>query len=515
MEWLTRITEYVLHMGWKVTFVIVAVLLGRWLLRGAPAKWSYALWIAVAVRLLCPWDIPMVGATLSLSEWGEQRIVGDSAEMKPDGSLSNKQAVEDAFSPLPSQSVVTRTGKEAEVPGKVPEWIGILWLSGTVVMLGYGVVSYWHLGRRLACATRVEKGVYECDNFSTPFVYGIFHPAIYIPYRLSDSQKECILRHERVHLERKDYLLKVMAALFLALYWFQPFMWLAFYYMSEDMEMSCDARVLRGRTEKEKEDYSTILLGFATNSRRGLAGVVTFGENFTKTRIQRILKQKKAGIVGIFAGVLVTGLLLIVSMSGNNQPESGKRQNGKDEEQQVSLENNAGDLFTAKDSFVGSAPANEKLLREIQMTVKPAEITENTGIGADGPVIDYEDGKTLVFHDYFGLFVYDVEQESMRGTLDLQYIGCNFTQGDEYCEVRVTEKGDEIYLHNIAKDRQYCYNIKENTLVQSYIHEGVQYETGGEKSMVEGEIIWGETGMVQNWQYKIKTEDMVHPLFTK
>jgi len=74
---------------------------------------------------------------------------------------------------------------------------------------------------------------------------GIIKPKIYLPAGLDDTERSYILIHEQTHINRKDYIIKILAFLISSVHWFNPLVWLAFVLMSTDMELSCDEKVLK------------------------------------------------------------------------------------------------------------------------------------------------------------------------------------------------------------------------------------------------------------------------------
>ncbi len=88
-------------------------------------------------------------------------------------------------------------------------------------------------------------------------------------------------------------------------------------------------------------------------------------------------------------------------------------------------------------------------------------------IGADMADLDYASGDTVIFHGYFGLFVYDLKSQKIIRSLDLVPIGCNYTQGDDFCEVTVSADGSTVQLHPVSSKRMYVYTVSANTLAET------------------------------------------------
>lgn len=139
-------------------------------------------------------------------------------------------------------------------------------------------------------AIRWKDNIYECDNISTPFVLGIVKAKIYIPFHLGKKEREYILLHEYYHIQRKDQFIKLCAYLLCIIYWFHPLVWISYFAMIRDMEMSCDEYVLKHSANDIRADYSTLLLDFATKTQAFSAGLLAFGESDTRRRVKNIMK---------------------------------------------------------------------------------------------------------------------------------------------------------------------------------------------------------------------------------
>jgi hypothetical protein len=86
------------------------------------------------------------------------------------------------------------------------------------------------------------------------------------------------------------------------------------------------------------------------------------------------------------------------------------------------------------------------------------------GFGADMVFLDYASDDIVIFHGYFGLFVYDLDSKKVIRSLDLAPIGCAATQGDNYCAVSVSADGNTVQLHPLSSKNAYIYTVSDNTL---------------------------------------------------
>ena len=106
-------------------------------------------------------------------------------------------------------------------------------------------------------------------------------------------------------------------------------------------------------------------------------------------------------------------------------------------------------------------PTGEKI--EIN---EPATFLEES-ILSDMVILDYASNDRVIFHGYFGLFIYDIKSEKIISSLNLESIGMHYTQGDNYCDVTVDSNGQIVQLNTLAKEIMYTFNIDENTLIKT------------------------------------------------
>ena len=165
-----------------------------------------------------------------------------------------------------------------------------------------------HLRRKIASAIRLEGNIYEADGITSPFILGFFQPRIYIPYGVEPESLRYVLAHELCHIHRGDHVIRPLSFIILALHWFNPLCWLAFYLCGKDMEMSCDEKVLTQGCGTCKA-YSSTLLSFAEERSTSISGPLAFGEAGVKSRIKNALKWKKPSA---WATVLATVLATLV-----------------------------------------------------------------------------------------------------------------------------------------------------------------------------------------------------------
>lgn len=303
---LTSVFSQVLQMSLTGCIVILIVYLARLLLKRVPKIYSYALWLLVLFRLLCPFSLTSDFAILPdevtsgavVSEWSND-YVGDS-EVYFDNRPEYDAAIEAGREPIDAgeggQYVVTAPDGISEPNTVENTWfpkLAVIWLVGMGAMLLYSGISYGKIRRQVRIAVPFKKNVYLADDVESPFVMGFLHPKIYLPGTLTPHERRYIIQHERHHIRRGDHIFKALGFLALTIHWFNPLVWLAFILASRDMEMSCDEAVIRKLGEDVRAEYSATLLNLATGHRIIAGTPLAFGEGDPKGRIRNLAKWKK------------------------------------------------------------------------------------------------------------------------------------------------------------------------------------------------------------------------------
>lgn len=293
---------------------VILLLLLRPLLAKFPKIISYSLWCVLFLRLLCPFSISMEQALWSVPnslQVMEQKLYNnekqeEQPEQVPDetvpGEKKNVKTTDHLTSSKAIQNIQSVHSQKQNYSydmylAKIVRWISqyrstllLIWSIGIILYLAYFFPAF-HRFKTYAQTAREcpdKKGVYESEHINTPYIFGIIRKKIILPMHLEGTEKEYIICHEQIHIHRKDYLLKWIVFLLTGIYWFQPFVWIAAYYMEQDMEMSCDEAVIRKMGECIKKEYAQSLLFFA-QGRKGSVLPLTFASGSVKKRIRNVL----------------------------------------------------------------------------------------------------------------------------------------------------------------------------------------------------------------------------------
>ncbi len=330
---LSQIFLTFLYKNMTVSVVIIAVLLARFLLRKMPKKYSYILWSIVGIRMI--FDLPFA-TNISVfnlfrgfakhTSTVETMLAGSHrTNLQGSTDLLNKTDTTGAAAAHASRSTAVEAMTHTLTTSQtVLGILGLLWLIVVALFVTYGIYSY--VKCRLLVRTAViarditpdshkkknNVSVWECDRIPSPFVLGIIRSRIYIPFRMPKQEQAYILAHEECHIRRLDPLWKLIAFLLLAVYWWNPLVWIAFFYMVRDMEMSCDEAVIEQFGNEIKQGYSNSLLSFAMERHPYSFAPVAFGEGDAGRRIKNVLNFKKPHT---WVAILVFVLLVVVGVS--------------------------------------------------------------------------------------------------------------------------------------------------------------------------------------------------------
>jgi len=284
---MTAIFIMILNMSITASIVALAVMLARIPLRKSPKIFSYVLWGVVLFRLVFPISIESIFSLMPTSANVIQHdiFISYNPTIQTGLPFIDEPINATFYNALP----LIESGTN---PIMIVTIAGYVWLLGFIALMIYAIIGYAKLRRRVYFATLVRDNIFESDRIKSPFVFGFIRPKIYFPVGI--DQMDYIVKHEQTHIKRRDYLIKPFAYIVFALHWFNPIMWLSYFLMSKDMEMSCDEAVLRKTTEDIRSEYSTTLLNLAAERVSLLNPIAfSFGESNVKERVVNVLSFKK------------------------------------------------------------------------------------------------------------------------------------------------------------------------------------------------------------------------------
>lgn len=310
-EWIVKSIEHlldfsnILNASIAASWMVLAVIVLRFLLKKAPRWIHVALWGLVAVRLLLPFSIE---SSLSLIP---------SAETIPHELLrvEGVQLQEPAYLDVVSNPIFTN-GASVEIGQTIDRvqinmmLMTLIWLIGIAVLLVYTIISYWCLRRKVSEAVILRDNIFQSENAGSPFVLGIIKPRIYLPYKIEEQTLVHVIAHEQAHIQRKDHWWKPLGFLLLTIHWFNPLMWLGYVLLCRDIELACDEKVIKDIDNEQRANYSQALVACSVKRPMIAACPLAFGEVGVKERVKSVLNYKKPAfwiiIVAVVACVVVS-----------------------------------------------------------------------------------------------------------------------------------------------------------------------------------------------------------------
>ncbi len=312
---MTELFLSLLNMSITAGWVILAILLFRLLFRRAPKRILCLLWGVAALRLILPFSLESI-----ISLIPSRKTVSPEILLSPTPTVDSGVGVidrvvnpilTDTFAPDPTASVNPLQVVTAVAAN--------LWLVGMAALILHAIISYCLLRRRVATAVPYETDlcscpVKQCETVASPFILGFIRPKVYLPFAMESETVPYVLRHEAAHIRCGDPIVKLIGYLLLAVYWFNPLVWVAYLLFCRDVELACDEAVLRDEDEAGRCRYAEVLLNCQMKKPHLSAGLLAFGEVSIGTRIKQALHYKKPAlwlmILSLILAVALTGCLL-------------------------------------------------------------------------------------------------------------------------------------------------------------------------------------------------------------
>ena len=288
--------------GW----LVLAVLLARQLLKKGPKNLRCALWALVGLRLVLPVRLQSVFSLVPSAVTVSENIMLDPTPAINSGI----SALDKSVNPVVAASFTPEPWASANPLQILIFAASVVWLAGLAALLLYSAVSWLRLRHRVAESVPLRDYIRLCHQVDSPFVLGMIKPRIYLPFGMDEGSMELVIAHEQAHIHRRDNLTKPLAFLLLAVYWFNPLMWIFYILLCRDMELACDERVLRERSGIRKA-YASALLLCSVPHRTAAVCPVAFGELGVKQRIKSILNDKKPALWLTAAAVVLIVVLAL------------------------------------------------------------------------------------------------------------------------------------------------------------------------------------------------------------
>ena len=296
----------IINMSISASWLVMAVLILRLVLKKAPKWVNVLLWGIVAVRLICPFSFESALSLIPSAEtFPEKAISGPSFDVQT-GITPVDNRINDYLGDRYFEGVTV----PANTGNNIMTILSIVWTIGILLLIAYTVISYWRLHREIDTAVRYKDNLFQSENVSSPFVLGLIKPRIYLPFSINGQDLEHVIAHEQAHIHRKDHWWKPLGFLLLTIHWFNPFMWLSYVLLCRDIELACDEKVIRELGNEQRADYTQALVACSINRRTIAACPLAFGEVCVKERVKSVMNYKKPAF-----GIVILAVIACVSVA--------------------------------------------------------------------------------------------------------------------------------------------------------------------------------------------------------
>ncbi|MEY8233718.1 M56 family metallopeptidase [Oscillospiraceae bacterium 50-16] len=293
-------------MSIAASWLILAVVLLRLVLKKAPKWMAVLLWGIVALRLMVPISFESALSLIPSAEtFNAQNIQYETP------AISNGiPTVNHTVNPVLGETFAPNPGGSVNPLYVLTFIVSVIWLVGIAAMLLYAVISYVRVHQSVAERVPYEGNIFLCDHVKSPFILGLVRPKIYLPSNMNTMAMEPVIAHEKAHLARRDHWWKPLGFLILTVHWFNPLCWMAYVLLCRDIELACDEKVIRQMDLDGKKHYSTALLECSAQRRLVTICPLAFGEVGVKERVKNVLNYKKPAFwiiaVAVVACAVVT-----------------------------------------------------------------------------------------------------------------------------------------------------------------------------------------------------------------
>ena len=291
----------IVNMSISASWLVLVVLILRFVLKKAPKWVNILLCGIVAIRLICPFSFESALSLIPSAETFPEKVISGPSFDVQTGITPVDNRINDYLGDRYFEGVTV----PANNGNNIMTILTIVWTIGILLLVAYTVISYWRLRRKVDTAVRYKDNIFQSENVKSPFVLGIIKPRIYLPFNMNGQDLEHVVAHEQAHIHRKDHWWKPFGFLLLTIHWFNPLVWLAYVLLCRDIELACDERVIKELGNEQRADYTQALVACSVNRRMIAACPLAFGEVGVKDRVKSVMNYKKPAFWGVVLAVIV------------------------------------------------------------------------------------------------------------------------------------------------------------------------------------------------------------------
>ena len=305
----------IINMSISASWLILAVLILRLVLKKAPKWVNVLLWGIVAVRLICPFSFKSALSLIPSAETFPEKVISGPSFDIQTGISPVDNRINDYLGDRYFEGVTV----PANNGNNIMTILTIVWIIGILLLVAYTIISYRRLHREIDTAVHYKDNIFQSENVSSPFVLGIINPRIYLPFSMNEQNLEHVVAHEQAHIRRKDHWWKPLGFLLLTIYWFNPLMWLAYVLLCRDIELACDEKVIKELGNEQRADYTQALVACSVNRRMIAACPLAFGEVGVKERVKSVMNYKRPAFWIIVLAVIACVVVAVCFLTNPKQ----------------------------------------------------------------------------------------------------------------------------------------------------------------------------------------------------
>ena len=305
----------IINMSISASWLILAVLILRLVLKKAPKWVNVLLWGIVAVRLICPFSFKSALSLIPSAETFPEKVISGPSFDIQTGISPVDNRINDYLGDRYFEGVTV----PANNGNNIMTILTIVWIIGILLLGAYTIISYRRLHREIDTAVHYRDNIFQSENVSSPFVLGIINPRIYLPFSMNEQNLEHVVAHEQAHIRRKDHWWKPLGFLLLTIHWFNPLMWLSYVLLCRDIELACDEKVIKELDNEQRADYTQALVACSVNRRMIAACPLAFGEVGVKERVKSVMNYKKPAFWVIILAVIACVVVVVCFLTNPKQ----------------------------------------------------------------------------------------------------------------------------------------------------------------------------------------------------
>lgn len=275
MDLLYRLFYTAFSMGIITSVMMPVILLLRFLLSKAPRKYTVYIWLLYFLRGICP--VSLSSPLCLSSQWNRKfhmLLTQLGLEIKNNTGIMNGWRSVFIYNVQADTSYIICT---------------IIWCTGIAGILIFTLVRQTKNKAWLKNPDHIYGRIYQSGMVDSPVISGILLMKMYLPMEIRVNDIKYLLQHFEAHNKNKDGVIRFFAFIVLTVQWFNPFIWLAYYLLTIDIEIAADEAVARKGGSSSANGLAQELFNIKKGSFKGRQTLLFFNEKYTQKRAYHLI----------------------------------------------------------------------------------------------------------------------------------------------------------------------------------------------------------------------------------